>query len=240
MPQLLPPWLACVRTQPPGLNSMLNKSSQGWYSVRRERKVGIHIFLFMCLCYLGGWGAMFDSTTFRWTYVTWTFFGVMTTSSVFLTLLSFILSIICRFNFGKGLPHYCAWLILAARALPLTLRAIVNAQQPFEDDFKPHIVGDPEKVAFPLNNEPTFSVAFGPEAQVLPAPQMFARNAVLRRAQSMRMVNQNSLQQPPAALIRAPSESTYPQHHRQRSQSSVDSSTSSSNQRTDNKRWVIE
>lgn len=219
---------------------MLNKSSQGWYSVRRERKVGIHIFLFMCLCYLGGWGAMFDSTTFRWTYVTWTFFGVMTTSSVFLTLLSFILSIICRFNFGKGLPHYCAWLILAARALPLTLRAIVNAQQPFEDDFKPHIVGDPEKVAFPLNNEPTFSVAFGPEAQVLPAPQMFARNAVLRRAQSMRMVNQNSLQQPPAALIRAPSESTYPQHHRQRSQSSVDSSTSSSNQRTDNKRWVIE
>ncbi|KAG8220055.1 hypothetical protein J3R82DRAFT_1072 [Butyriboletus roseoflavus] len=133
---LLPPWLAA-----------------GWYSVRRERKIEIFGFLLMCLCYLAGWGAMFDSTTFRWTYVTWTFFGLMTSASVFLTLLSFILGIICRFNFGKGLPHY------------------LNAQEPIEGDFEPVIFGDPEKVAFPSNNEPTFSVAFGPEVQIPPPPQ---------------------------------------------------------------------
>lgn len=61
------------------------------------------IFLILSVLYLGGWGIMFFSTTFRWTFITWTFFALMTIASVVLTLLSAILGVICRLNFGKGL-----------------------------------------------------------------------------------------------------------------------------------------
>lgn len=182
---------------------------------------------------------MFDSTTFRWTYVTWTFFGLMTSASVFLTLLSFILGIICCFNFGKGLPHYCAWLIFATRSYS-SYATLVNAQEPIEDGFEPVISGDPEKVAFPSSNEPTFSVAFGPEIQVPPSPQMVAQNAGLRFAQPMRMISQKSLQQPSPAMIRTSSGRTYRHPHRQPSSGSVDSSRSGGSVRSDEKRWVIE
>lgn len=182
---------------------------------------------------------MFDSTTFRWTYMTWTFFGVMTTASVFLTLISFILGVICRLNFGKGLPHHCAWLILATRAPLLTSCTPVNTQQPIEDDFKPLVIGDPEKVAFPSNSEPTYSIVFGSEAPVTPPPQTFARSAAPRFAQPMRMVNPSALQQPPPAIVSAPSEPPYP-HPRRSQNSSVDHSASFSQQPADNKRWVIE
>lgn len=65
------------------------------------------VFLVLCAAYLGGWGAMFGATTFRWTFITWRFFAVMASASVALTLVSFILGIICRINFGKGLSRYC-------------------------------------------------------------------------------------------------------------------------------------
>jgi len=112
----------------------------GWYSVRRERKTEMLVFLAMCLCYLAVWGTMLHSTSFRWTYITWAFFGVMTTSSVSLTLLAFILGIVCRLNFGKGLPHY------------------LNTQEPLDGNFESVVVGDPEKMALPSNNE---AIAFG-------------------------------------------------------------------------------
>lgn len=63
------------------------------------------IFLILSMLYLGGWSAMFFSTTFRWTFTTWTFFALMTTASVILTLLSAILGVVCRLNFGQGLPR---------------------------------------------------------------------------------------------------------------------------------------
>lgn len=208
--------------------------------MRREQKITILIFLFMCLGYLAGWGAMFDSPTFRWTYMTWTFFGVMTTTSVFLTLLSFIFGIICRLNFGKGLPHYRAWSILVTCALPLMLCTVVNGREPIEDDLQPVIAGDPEKVAFPSSNEPIFSVAFGPEVQVPVLPQMVAQNAGLRFAQPMRMISQRSPRSHVQHCVRTSSERTYRHPHRQSFRSSVDSSVSGSSERTDNKRWVIE
>lgn len=65
------------------------------------------IFLVLSILYLGGWSLMFLSTTFRWSFVTWRFFSVMATASVLLTVTAFVLGIICRFNFGKGLPRYC-------------------------------------------------------------------------------------------------------------------------------------
>lgn len=51
---------------------------------------------------------MFDSATFRWTFVTWSFFSVIMVASAILALACFVLSIFCLLNFGKGLPRYRA------------------------------------------------------------------------------------------------------------------------------------
>ncbi|KAK1236136.1 hypothetical protein PQX77_000607 [Marasmius sp. AFHP31] len=131
----------------------------GWVSIRRELRVFMAIFLFFSLCYLGGWSVMFLSDTFRWTFVTWMFFRMMAVSSVFLTVTAFVLGVICRYNFGKGLTRY------------------LNAQEPLPgDDFTPvYHTSDVEKVDFPSNEKPipTFSAAFGRGAEVPPPSQMF-------------------------------------------------------------------
>jgi hypothetical protein len=64
------------------------------------------VFLVLSAGYLVGFGLMFDSETFRWTYVEWGFFGSTVTISALLTLISFIVGIMCRLNFDKGLVHY--------------------------------------------------------------------------------------------------------------------------------------
>jgi len=86
---LLTPWLAT-----------------GWLGVRRELRLPMFFFLFLSLLYLGGCGVMFFSTTFLWTFITWTFFAIMTCASVFLASFSFIVGTICRYNFGKGLHRH--------------------------------------------------------------------------------------------------------------------------------------
>ena len=63
-------------------------------------------FLVVALLVLVGWASMFIAATFRWTYVTWLFFSLMTTAAVLLALTTLILGIICRLNFGKGLKRY--------------------------------------------------------------------------------------------------------------------------------------
>ena len=86
---LLGPWLAL-----------------GWFSVRKEHRLQMFFFLVLSVLYLAGWGVMFFATTFRWTFVTWRFFSVMSSASVFLTVMSLVLALVCRFNFGKGLVRY--------------------------------------------------------------------------------------------------------------------------------------
>lgn len=66
------------------------------------------VFLVLSFGYLVGWGAMFTSTTFRWTFAQWRFFSVVASSSVLLTLMALILGLVCRLNFGKGLLRYRA------------------------------------------------------------------------------------------------------------------------------------
>lgn len=84
---------------------------------------------------------------------------MMACSSVFLTVLAFVLGIVCRMNFGKGLLRY------------------LNAQEPLPgDDFAPVSYGsDPEKVDFPSNHQPipTFSATFGKGSEVPVPTQMF-------------------------------------------------------------------
>lgn len=91
--------------------TILSHSSQGWFAVRRELKVPMLVFMALSVLYLGGWGIMFISTTFRWTFVTWTFFSIMATASVFLTVLSIVLGVVCGLNFGKGLARYREFLL---------------------------------------------------------------------------------------------------------------------------------
>lgn len=49
---------------------------------------------------------MFASTSFRWTFVEWRFFSLITAASVLLTISTFVLGLMCRLNFGKGLSRY--------------------------------------------------------------------------------------------------------------------------------------
>ncbi|KZT22145.1 hypothetical protein NEOLEDRAFT_1150266 [Neolentinus lepideus HHB14362 ss-1] len=131
----------------------------GWFAVRRELKVPMAAFITLSMLYIVGWAVMFVSHTFRWTFTQWRFFGVVTSASVFLTLMTFILGVICRMNFGKGLPRY------------------LNAQEPLPgDNFGSDEKTDEEKVAFPGQNVPipTFSAAFGSGNEVPPPSQMFA------------------------------------------------------------------
>ncbi|KAF9478013.1 hypothetical protein BDN70DRAFT_933716 [Pholiota conissans] len=108
----------------------------GWFAVRRELKVPTIVFLALSILYLGGWGVMFISTTFRWTFVTWTFFSIMATTSVILTVLSVVLVIICSLNFGKGLARY------------------LNSQQPLDEEDNASLYSYDEKVSFPSSERP--------------------------------------------------------------------------------------
>jgi len=103
----------------------------GWFAVRRELRVPMIVFLVLSILYLAGWSLLFFSTTFRWTFVTWTFFSVNASASVFLAVVSFILGLVCRLNFGKGLPRY------------------LNAHQSLSEDPGPGHYSDIEKVDFP-------------------------------------------------------------------------------------------
>lgn len=119
----------------------------GWFAVRREWKIPMMIFLILSIAYLAGLGFMFVSDTFRWTFMEWRFFSLVALASVVLTALAFVLGVICRINFGKGLPRY----LNAEEALP-------------GDDFEPAYPSDIEKLDFPTNTKalPTFSATFKP------------------------------------------------------------------------------
>lgn len=106
-PKLLIPWLMTVSFfLKKSINCQFN-IKQGWFAVRRELRVPMFIFLLLSVLYLIGWGVMFISTTFRWTFTTWFFFSIMACASVFLTFMSIVLGVVCRMNFGKGLARYC-------------------------------------------------------------------------------------------------------------------------------------
>jgi hypothetical protein len=64
------------------------------------------VFLTLSALYLVGLGLMFGSSTFRWTFVMWGFFGSMVSASGLLVIIGLVVGIMCRLNFDKGLSHY--------------------------------------------------------------------------------------------------------------------------------------
>jgi len=133
--------------------------STGYIGVRKELRLSMLVFLLLSILYLAGWGVMFLAFTFRWEFMSWAFFSVVATLSCALTVSAFILGVVCRLNFGKGLLRY------------------LNAQEQLPgDDFMPVTYGsDPEKVDFPSTQQPipTFSATFGKGNEVPVPSQMF-------------------------------------------------------------------
>ncbi|KJA15153.1 hypothetical protein HYPSUDRAFT_208137 [Hypholoma sublateritium FD-334 SS-4] len=80
--------------------------AMGWYSIRREMRRLMVIFLAIGFIITTGWAVMFDSIVFRWTFVQWPYLGCFTVSSFVLLAASVTLGIVCRINFGKGLAEY--------------------------------------------------------------------------------------------------------------------------------------
>jgi hypothetical protein len=226
---LLVPWLAL-----------------GWTSVRKERRIAMAVFLVMSILYVASWGAMFASTSFRWTFLEWRFFKLMTSASVVLTSSTLITGIVCRLGFGKGLPEH-----------------LIEARHTEDEDtlFTPYIRDDiseisTEKVEFPAQGYlvPTFSATFGPndegappEKSQFPNPQMGPRFF----SGSSVPFDQQALPQPPPVYTRQqPPTSTFAAHLYQYDRSVSDHSRTNSDapsvdsnisrNPSGRKRWVIE
>jgi len=183
----------------------------GWFAVRRELRIPMFIFLSLSMLYLGGWGFMFFSTTFRWTFITWRFFSIMASASVLLTVLSIILGVICHYNFGKGLTRY------------------LNAQQPLDEgDFLPSYgSSEIEKVAFPSWEKPLPTYVCFEERVVGPKPfEMSACDLALPHPVLQRNLNDVQVHRSNSHGSTRSSSSQY--------------SFDSDNSHVGNKRWVIE
>ncbi|KAI0772470.1 hypothetical protein BD413DRAFT_612613 [Trametes elegans] len=78
----------------------------GWFSVRKEIKPLIGGFLLLNVCYIAGWGAMFYSKVYLWTFIEWPFFGCTTLVSFLVLTGALVFGVICWTGFGNGLAHY--------------------------------------------------------------------------------------------------------------------------------------
>jgi len=131
----------------------------GWIAARREKRKTMAMFIILSFVYIALWGVIWISPTFRWTFATWPFFAAMVVIALGLLTVTFALGIVCRLNFGKGLPQY----LTSMDPLP-------------DDDFvsaMPDGYGeDPEKFAFPSDEVaiPTFSMAYGGKGETVPPP----------------------------------------------------------------------
>jgi len=106
--------------------------SMGWFAVRREMKKLMAGFLFLGFLYVAGWGIMFCSLEYRWTFLRWPFFAALTAEAFVVMIASCVLGVMCRRNFDKGLAHY------------LYVESVLGKDN-FEPELFPH---DVEKVSF--------------------------------------------------------------------------------------------
>ncbi|KAF7298362.1 hypothetical protein MKEN_01360800 [Mycena kentingensis (nom. inval.)] len=78
----------------------------GWYSIRRESQRLMFAFLLIAFLLVGGWGLMFYSVVYRWSFERWPLFGCFTVASFILIIASVILGALCWSRFGKGFSEY--------------------------------------------------------------------------------------------------------------------------------------
>ena len=219
------------------------------------------VFLFMSILYVASWGAMFASMTFRWTFMEWRFFKLMTSASVLLTSSTLITGIICRVGFGKGLPEHCMRFLFPSN-IPISDvdACLVNETRHAEDEdalCTPYIRDDiseisTEKVEFPSQGYlvPTFSATFGPNDGAPPEKSQFSNPQMGPRFFHGSSVpfDQQAISQPPPVYARRQPPSSTP-HLYQYDRSVSDHSRTNSDATDDShvsrnpsgrKRWVIE
>jgi len=213
----------------------------GWFAARKELKFPMMVFLVLSALYLVGWGLIFDSTTFRWTFVEWGFFGSTLTLSALLVLIGFVVGIMCRLNFNKG---------LADSLNPEERQRENSFIQPAQSEDNPF----DEKFDFPSTRRsiPTFPVTFEPSLEAPLSSQMRFQMGPRFFNQAARpfdlRVDTNSVTKPPAAhLTSSPEMLTSDSAHpltRKDSQSSASSYTGSTVTMNEpsigQSRWVIE
>jgi len=189
----------------------------GWHSVRRESRLTMKAFLLLSLLYLLGWGAMFAAPTFRWTFVQWRFFSIMASASVFLILISLLLGVVCRINFGKGLSRY------------------LNDEELIPDDndtFAPQFFEkdsyDVEKVDYPSNLDaiPTFSATFRRDPDISPPPPTYITTAQIARSPFEDPVMPNPFEEQPLGHSRSLTVSSQHSTSSEHSEHSIHSSYS--------------
>jgi len=80
--------------------------TMGWYSIRREKKKMMVVFLGINFVITVGWAVLFYSDIYRWSFMQWPYLACYTIASFTLLIASLVLGIVCRMNFGKGLAQY--------------------------------------------------------------------------------------------------------------------------------------
>lgn len=144
--------------------------AMGWFAVRKEHKITMGAFLGLCVIMLAGWGGMFASNTFRWTFKDWAFFSAMSTASCALTLLTTVLGAVCLRNFDKGLKNFRKYSLLRCRTFS-DRRLVVSAKDPLPGDGFSRVNSDIEKagikVEFPTSLNPTYESAFGSKEKLI-------------------------------------------------------------------------
>lgn len=78
----------------------------GWLSIRREHRIWSLVFLVVGLFITASWTTMFANVLYRWTFENFPFFATLSISAFIVLVIVMILAVICRLNFGKGLPQF--------------------------------------------------------------------------------------------------------------------------------------
>nr|GAT60702.1 predicted protein [Mycena chlorophos] len=78
----------------------------GWYSVRREWKKMMLVFLVLAAIVFTSWVLMPMSWSFAWTFLNWPFFTVQYMVASTSLLFTVIFGVISYLHFDKGLAHY--------------------------------------------------------------------------------------------------------------------------------------
>lgn len=184
---------------------------------------------------------MFISTTFRWTFITWDLFSIMSVASVMLTFACLAFGLFCRINFNRGLLHHRRF--SCSLTFPeINMLYVVSTEDEFpgSGDFgivtPDHGYVD-EKIEFPPTEAPmpTFNAPYG--NGVSSQRHSFVSNGSRSYTQgSPPMV----VAFPPPARTRSISDRSSDSFSSEESGSSGERYSQPHNSHAHTKRWVIE
>ncbi|KAJ6482871.1 hypothetical protein C8R47DRAFT_575194 [Mycena vitilis] len=85
----------------------------GWISVRRESKTLFLVFACISVILFFTSTALFFSPLNRFVIKEWSFYATMSVTSSMLLIATFVLAIVCRLQYGKGLAHFRKFFFLS-------------------------------------------------------------------------------------------------------------------------------